>query len=392
MDNRVILIILDSLGVGGLPDAEQFGDIGVNTLNNIAKNVESFEIPNLVEMGIGNLEDITHIESVDHVIGSYGRSKEVSNGKDTTMGHWEIAGLHISEPFHTYPNGFPDAIIKPFEEKTGRKVVCNLPASGTVVLDDFGKHHMETGDLIVYTSADSVFQIAAHEEVVPVETLYEYCEIAREMLMGEYQVARVIARPFIGSEGNFTRTSNRHDYSLKPFDRTVLDQMKDAGKDVIAVGKIVDIFDGEGITESVHTKSNMDGVDKTIEYMKQDNHGLIFSNLVDFDALYGHRRNIEGYRDAIEDFDKRLPEIQASMKDNDILILSADHGNDPSYKGSDHTREHIPILVYGKNIKENFDIGTRDTFADIAATIADVFKLDAPLNGTSFYGKIKKEV
>lgn len=392
MDKRVILIILDSLGVGALPDSEQYGDIGVNTLNNIAKNVDSFEIPNLIKMGIGNLEGITHVPSAEHTIGAYGRSKEVSNGKDTTMGHWEIAGLNIAEKFNTYPDGFPPEIIKPFEEKTGRKVVCNLPASGTVVLDDFGKHHMETGDLIVYTSADSVFQIAAHEEIVPIETLYEYCEIAREMLRGEYQVARVIARPFIGEPGNFTRTSNRHDYSLKPFDRTVLDQLKDAGKDVIAVGKIVDIFDGEGITESVHTKSNMDGVDKTIEYMKQDNHGLIFTNLVDFDALYGHRRNIEGYRDALVDFDKRMPEIIAAMKENDILLLSADHGNDPSYKGSDHTREHIPMLLYGKDIKENCDFGTRETFADIAATIAEVFELEAPINGTSFYDMIKKEV
>jgi phosphopentomutase len=251
---------------------------------------------------------------------------------------------------------------------------------------------METGDLIVYTSADSVFQIAAHEEIVPIETLYEYCEIAREMLMGEYQVARVIARPFIGQPGDFSRTSNRHDYSLKPFDRTVLDELKEAQKDVIAVGKIVDIFDGEGITESVHTKSNMDGVDKTLEYMKKENHGLIFSNLVDFDALYGHRRNIEGYRDAIEAFDKRMPEILEAMKEDDILILSADHGNDPSYKGTDHTREHIPMLVYGKDIKENCDFGTRETFADIAATIADIFEIKAPKNGTSFYNLIKKEV
>lgn len=392
MKNRVILVILDSLGVGALPDSEKYGDIGVNTLNNIAKHVDRFNIPNLINLGIGNLEGITHVPSSEHTLGAYGRSMEVSNGKDTTMGHWEIAGLNISEPFHTYPNGFPDEIIKPFEEKTGRKVVCNAPASGTVVIDEYGKHHMETGDLIVYTSADSVFQIAAHEDVVSIEDLYKYCEIAREMLMGEHQVARVIARPFIGQVGNFSRTSNRHDYSLKPFDRTVLDQLKDAGKDVIAVGKIVDIFDGEGITESVHTKSNMDGVDKTIDYMKKDNHGLIFSNLVDFDAMYGHRRNIEGYRDALEAFDLRLPEIYEAMNDEDILILAADHGNDPSYKGSDHTREHIPMLIYGKSIKENVNIGTRDSFADIAATIAEILEIEAPINGQSFYSLIKKEV
>jgi len=391
MNKRVILMILDSLGVGALPDSEKYGDVGVNTLNNIAKNVDRFDIPNLKAMGIGNLEGIDAIDSVDHVIGAYGRSMEVSNGKDTTMGHWEIAGLNIDEPFNTYPNGFPDEIIKPFEEKTGRKVVCNKPASGTVVIDDFGPDHMKTGDLIVYTSADSVFQIAAHEEVVSVDELYKYCEIAREMLMGKHQVARVIARPFVGKPGNFSRTSNRHDYSLKPFDRTVLDQLKDAGKDVIAVGKIVDIFDGEGITESVHTKSNMDGVDKTLGYMGQNNQGLIFSNLVDFDAMYGHRRNIEGYRDAIEEFDRRLPEIQKAMKDEDILILAADHGNDPSYTGSDHTREYIPMLVCGKGIKENVNLGTRASFADIAATIADILEIDPPLHGESFYGLMKKE-
>lgn len=391
MKNRVILMILDSLGVGALPDSEQYGDVGVNTLNNIAKNVDSFNIPNLIKMGLGNLEGITHVPGTEHAVGAFGRSMEISNGKDTTMGHWEIAGLHIAEPFNTYPNGFPEEIIKPFEEKTGRKVVCNAPASGTVVIDEFGKHHMETGDLIVYTSADSVFQIAAHEEIVPIEELYKYCEIAREMLMGEHQVARVIARPFIGEPGNFSRTANRHDYSLKPFDKTVLDQLKEAGKDVIAVGKIVDIFDGEGVTESVHTASNMDGVDKTLAYMKQDNDGLIFSNLVDFDAKYGHRRNIEGYRDALVEFDERLPEIMATMKDNDILILAADHGNDPSYKGSDHTREYIPILVYGKGIKEHVNLETRKTFADIAASIADMLEIDAPLNGDSFYGLIKKE-
>jgi phosphopentomutase len=389
--NRVVLMILDSLGVGALPDAEKYGDKGVNTLNNIAKNVDSFKIPNLVDLGIGNLEGITHVPSHENPLGAFGRSLEVSNGKDTTMGHWEIAGLNISEPFNTYPDGFPDEIIKPFEEKTGRKVVCNKPASGTVVIDDFGKHHMETGDLIIYTSADSVFQIAAHEEIVPIDELSRYCEIAREMLMGEHQVARVIARPFIGEPGNFSRTSNRHDYSLKPFEKTVLDQLKEAGKDVIAVGKIVDIFDGEGITESVHTKSNMDGVDKTLDYMKQENDGLIFTNLVDFDAQYGHRRNIKGYRDALEEFDLRMPEIKAAMKDDDILILTADHGNDPSYVGTDHTREYIPLLVYGKNIKQNVNIGTRNSFADIAATIAEALEIDAPLNGESFYKMIKKE-
>jgi len=391
MKNRVIMIILDSLGVGGLPDAEKYGDIGVNTLNNIAKHVDRFDIPNLIQLGIGNLEGISHVPGTEASRGAFGRAMEVSNGKDTTMGHWEIAGLNISEPFNTYPNGFPDAIIKPFEEKTGRKVVCNLPGSGTDVIDQYGPDHMKTGDLIVYTSADSVFQIAAHEEVVPLDELYKACEIAREMLVGDYQVARVIARPFLGQPGQFERTANRHDYSLKPFNKTVLDNIKDAGKEVLAVGKIVDIYDGEGVTESIHTKSNMDGVDQTLNYMKREIDGLIFTNLVDFDAKYGHRRNIEGYRDALEDFDKRMPEIIEAMNDNDILILTADHGNDPSYKGSDHTREYVPIMVYGKNIKENTPIGTRKSFADIGATVADILGVKPPLNGESFYSLIRKE-
>lgn len=391
MNNRVILIILDSLGVGALPDAEKYGDIGVNTLNNIAKNVDRFKIPNLIKMGLGNLEGLSHIPGTESAIGAYGRAMEVSNGKDTTMGHWEIAGLHISEPFHTYPNGFPDEIIKPFEEKTGRKVVCNMPASGTEVIEKYGPDHMKTGDLIVYTSADSVFQIAAHEEVVPIEDLYKYCEIAREMLRGEHQVARVIARPFIGKPGGFERTANRHDYSLKPFDTTVLDLIKNANKEVLAVGKIVDIYDGEGITESIHTSSNMDGVDQTLNYMKRDFQGLIFTNLVDFDAKYGHRRNIEGYRDAIEAFDQRIPEIISELRDDDVLILTADHGNDPSYKGSDHTREYVPILVYGKSIKDHVSIGTRSTFADIGASVADILGVEMPKNGKSFYSEIRKE-
>lgn len=391
MKNRVILVILDSLGVGALPDSEKYGDIGVNTLNNIAKNVERFNIPHLIQLGIGNLEGISHVPGTEVTTGAYGRAMEVSNGKDTTMGHWEIAGLNISEPFNTYPNGFPDEIIKPFEEKTGRKVVCNLPASGTEVIETYGPDHMTTGDLIVYTSADSVFQIAAHESVVPLEDLYKYCEIAREMLRGEYQVARVIARPFTGEVGAFERTANRHDYSLKPFQKTVLDNIKEAGQDVLAVGKIVDIYDGEGITESIHTKSNMDGVDQTLTYMKRDMEGLIFTNLVDFDAMYGHRRNISGYRDALEDFDARMPEILANLRDNDTLILTADHGNDPSYKGSDHTREHIPILVFGNQIKANASIGTRKSFADIGATVAEILGVKAPINGESFYHLIRKE-
>jgi phosphopentomutase len=387
MINRVLLFVMDSVGIGALPDSEKFGDIGVNTLGNIAKNSQDFEINNLRNLGIGNIDGVEDVASVDTPVGSYGRLMEISNGKDTTTGHWEIAGLHIEEPFKTYPNGFPDYIIDAFEKETGRKVLCNKPASGTEILKELGKEHMDTGAVIVYTSADSVFQIAAHEEIVPLDELYKMCQFARDLLRGEDQVARVIARPFIGEPGNFARTSNRRDYSLKPFRKTVLDSLKEAGYDVQAVGKIVDIFDGEGITEDVHTKSNMDGIDKTLDYLKTDSKGLIFTNLVDFDAKFGHRRNIEGYREALEEMDARLPEIFETMKDDDIIILTADHGNDPSYKGTDHTREYAPLLVYGKNVKVN-NLGTRKSFADIAATIADIFGLDKTEIGESFKNEI----
>lgn len=387
MINRVLLFVMDSVGIGALPDSEKFGDIGVNTLGNIAKNSQDFKINNLRNLGIGNIDGVEDVESVDTPVGSFGRLMEISNGKDTTTGHWEIAGLHIEEPFKTYPNGFPDYIIDAFEKETGRKVLCNKPASGTEILKELGKEHMDTGAVIVYTSADSVFQIAAHEEIVPLDELYKMCQFARDLLRGEDQVARVIARPFIGEPGNFARTSNRRDYSLKPFRKTVLDSLKEAGYDVQAVGKIVDIFDGEGITEDVHTKSNMDGIDKTLDYLKTDSKGLIFTNLVDFDAKFGHRRNIEGYREALEEMDARLPEIFETMKDDDIIILTADHGNDPSYKGTDHTREYAPLLVYGKNVKVN-NLGTRKSFADIAATIADIFGLDKTEIGESFKNEI----
>lgn len=387
MINRVLLFVMDSVGIGALPDSEKFGDIGVNTLGNIAKNSKDFKIDNLRNLGIGNIEGVDDVDSVDSPAGSYGRLMEISNGKDTTTGHWEIAGLHIEEPFKTYPDGFPKHIIDAFEKETGRKVLCNKPASGTEILKELGKEHMDTGAVIVYTSADSVFQIAAHEEIVPLDELYKMCQFARDLLRGEDQVARVIARPFVGEPGNFSRTSNRRDYSLKPFRKTVLDSLKEAGYDVQAVGKIVDIFDGEGITEDVHTKSNMDGIDKTLDYLKTDSKGLIFTNLVDFDAKFGHRRNIEGYREALEAMDARLPEIFETMKDDDIIILTADHGNDPSYKGTDHTREYAPLLVYGKNVKTN-NLGTRKSFADIAATIADIFGLEKTEIGESFKNEI----
>lgn len=390
MIKRVILFVLDSVGIGALPDSEKFGDIGVNTLGHIAKSTDNFKIPNLMKMGIGNIDGVDYIQADENPIGAFGRSLEASNGKDTTTGHWEIAGLYIEQPFKTYPDGFPDYIIDAFEAKIGKKILCNKPASGTVVLEELGEEHMRTGSPIVYTSADSVFQIAAHEDIIPLPELYDMCQIARDMLMGEDQVARVIARPFIGEPGNFQRTSNRRDYSIKPYQKTVLDYAKEAGLKVKAVGKIVDIYDGEGITDDVHTKDNMDGVDQTLNYLKEDFQGILFTNLVDFDAKFGHRRDIPGYRGALEEVDARIPELMAAMKPTDMLIILADHGNDPAYKGSDHTREYIPLLIYGEEIKAGVNIGTRKTFADVAATVSDVLNISATPYGESFKGEILK--
>lgn len=384
MINRVTILVMDSVGIGALPDAEKFGDLGANTLGNISKVMGGIKLPNLVQLGLGNIDEIEGVDGIPNPIGSFGRSMEISNGKDTTTGHWEIAGLYIEKPFKTYPNGFPKEIISKFEELTGRKALGNKPASGTEIIEELGQEHMKTGNPIVYTSADSVFQIAAHEEVIPLDELYKMCSIAREILKGEDQVARVIARPFIGELGNFTRTPNRRDYSLDPFEKTVLDFASDAGYDVMAVGKIEDIFNGKGITKEVHTKDNMDGVDKTIEYLKTNTKGIIFTNLVDFDAKFGHRRNPKGYKEALEEFDLRVPEILNNLKDRDMLIIIADHGNDPTYKGTDHTREYVPVLVYGKNVKGGVNLGTRETFADVAATIADILDLEKPKIGTSF--------
>jgi phosphopentomutase len=390
MIKRVILFVLDSVGIGALPDSEKFGDIGVNTLGHIAESTDNFKIPNLMKMGIGNIDGVDYIQADENPIGAFGRSLEASNGKDTTTGHWEIAGLYIEQPFKTYPDGFPDYIIDEFEAKIGRKILCNKPASGTVVLEELGEEHMRTGSPIVYTSADSVFQIAAHEDIIPLSELYNMCQIARDMLMGEDQVARVIARPFIGKPGNFQRTSNRRDYSIKPYQKTVLDYAKEAGLKVKAVGKIVDIYDGEGITDDVHTKDNMDGVDQTLNYLKEDFQGILFTNLVDFDAKFGHRRDIPGYRGALEEVDARIPELMAAMKPTDMLIILADHGNDPAYKGSDHTREYIPLLIYGEEIKAGVNIGTRKTFADVAATVSDILNISATPYGESFKGEILK--
>lgn len=390
MMNRVILFIMDSVGIGALPDAEQFGDLGANTLGNIALQENGIDLPNLQKLGLGNIDGIVGIEPVESPLGAFGKSLEVSNGKDTTTGHWEIAGIHLKEPFKTFPNGFPEDVINEIERKIGRKTLGNKAASGTVILDELGEEHMRTGSPIIYTSADSVLQIAAHEEVISLDELYKICGIAREIMMGDNAVARIIARPFIGSVGNFSRTPNRRDFSLDPSGDTVLDIAKREGFDVIAVGKIEDIFNGRGITEAVHTVDNMDGINKTIEYIEKQNKGIIFTNLVDFDSMYGHRRDPKGYKRALEDLDKRIPEILESMRDDDIIIFTADHGNDPTYKGSDHTREYIPLVIYGKKVKANTNIGIRKSFADIAATISDILEIPPTNKGESFKNSIIK--
>ncbi len=383
--SRVIWIIIDSVGIGELPDADKFGDVGANTIGNIVKSQGDIDMPNMVDMGIGNIDGVDFLEKVDKPAAVFCKCAEISQGKDTTTGHWEMAGIVVDKPFKTFPNGFPKDIIDEFEKQTGRKVVGNKPESGTVILDELGEHQIKTGDVIVYTSADSVFQIAAHEEVIPLEELYNMCKIARKIMSGDNAVARIIARPYIGNKkGDFDRTSNRRDYSVDPFKTTVLDNIKGSGLDVIAVGKIEDIFNGKGITEAVHTKDNMDGVDKTLKYIKSNNRGLIYTNLVDFDSKYGHRRDPKGYKKAIEEFDARLPEIIEAMKEDDILIINSDHGNDPTYKGTDHTREYIPVLIYGDRIKKGVNLGVRSSFCDIGSTIADILGVEKTNCGESF--------
>ncbi|MBZ6005961.1 phosphopentomutase [Paraclostridium bifermentans] len=388
--SRVIWMIIDSVGIGALPDSEKFGDVNVNTLGNIVKNYKDIKLPNMLKLGLGNIDGIDSLEGVESPIGAFGRASEVSKGKDTTTGHWEMTGVLVETPFKTYENGFPKEIIDEFERKTNRKVIGNKPASGTAILDELGEQQMKTGEVIVYTSADSVFQIAAHEEIIPLDELYKMCEIAREIMMGDNAVARIIARPFVGQPGAFERTSNRRDYSLSPFEDTVLDNIKNSNLDVIGVGKIEDIFNKQGITEAIHTKDNMDGVDQTINYMKKENKGLIFTNLVDFDSKYGHRRDVKGYKEALEEFDARIPEILENMEDDDILIINSDHGNDPTYKGTDHTREYIPMLICGKNVKSGLNLGTRSSFADIGATVADLLNVKMPKHGNSFKNDIIK--
>lgn len=387
--NRVILIVLDSVGVGEMPDACEYGDEGSNTLGNIAARCGGLKLPHLGSLGLGKIDGIDYIPIPRAVSGSYGRMREVSKGKDTITGHWEIAGLQLEFPFPTYPQGFSGEILERFQNLTGRGILGNCVASGTEIIKQYGKEHMESGKLIVYTSADSVFQIAAHEDIVPLEELYRICRIAREMLQDENMVGRVIARPFTGQPGDFSRTSNRRDFSAQPTSDTILDKVREKGLEVIAVGKIEDIFSGKGITQAEHTKSNMHGVDVTLKYMREDNKGIIFTNLVDFDMVYGHRNNPEGYKQALEDFDARLPEILSAMKEEDLLIITADHGCDPTTPSTDHSREYVPVLVYGKNIKADVNLGTRETFADLASTLSEVFETDRVFPGESFYSLLK---
>lgn len=389
---RVFVIVLDSVGVGDLPDADLYGDVGSHTLYS-ASTSAYFSMPNMKKLGLfhidGVKEKFPEIQDRTPFEGTVARLTERSKGKDTTTGHWEIAGIISEEPFPTYPNGFPEEILRPFEERTGRKTICNLPYSGTDVIRDYGQEHVETGALIVYTSADSVFQIAAHEDIVPVEELYHYCEIARELLTGKHGVGRVIARPFIGIYPDFKRTAKRHDFSLVP-PTTIMDQMKEEGLDVLAVGKIYDIFAGKGVTDTVRTQNNAEGIEKLIERTAIDFQGLCFVNLVDFDMIYGHRNDVDGYAKALTYFDEQLPRILAGLREEDILMITADHGCDPATPSTDHSREYIPLVTYGKNIKNGMNLGTRASFADIGATILDYFKVTKKVAGTSFLKELLK--
>lgn len=382
---KMHVIVMDSVGIGEAPDAKSFGDEGSHTLGHIAEHMDGMHIPNLTKMGLGNIAPLHKVDVVEAPTAFYGKMQEASVGKDTMTGHWEMMGLNIDKPFKVYPEGFPQSLLDELERRTGRKILCNLPYSGTKVIEDYGKEHMATGALIVYTSADPVMQIAAHEDIIPLEELYKICEIARELTLApDYLVGRVIARPFVGEPGNFTRTSNRHDYALKPFERTTMNEMKDAGYDVIAVGKISDIFNGEGVTEAIRTKNNMDGMDKYAEVVRKDFTGMSFLNLVDFDANFGHRRDPQGYGEALEQFDARLPEILEALGEDDVLMITADHGNDPTFPGTDHTREYVPLLVYSPRFTQVAEMPLNETFADIAATIADNFEIKAPTYGKSF--------
>ena len=386
---RVFLIVLDSFGIGAMKDSESYGDVGVNTLLSISKS-EKFNVKNLKDLGLFNIDGVICGEKTNNPTAAVCRLAELSRGKDTTIGHWEIAGVVSNKPLPTYPNGFPAEVLDEFSRRTGRAVICNKPYSGTEVIKDYGEEHIKTGALIVYTSADSVFQIAAHEDIVPLEELYNYCRIAREILVGEHGVGRVIARPFTTVDGEFKRTSNRHDFSLAPPAKTMLDYIKDSGRDTISVGKIYDIFAGAGISEYVYTTGNRDGMAKTLEYAKRDFSGICFTNLVDFDMLYGHRNDVDGYAAAISEFDKWLDELLPMLKADDLLIITADHGCDPAYTVStDHSREHVPLLVYGKNVSP-VNLGTKSGFCTIGKTVCDYLGVEAEIAGESVLSEIIK--
>lgn len=383
---RIFLIVLDSLGVGDAYDAKEFDDEGANTLGHICESVGGIYVPNMEGMGLGSIGQFEGIHTLKNQLAYTARLEEVSNGKDTMTGHWEMMGLKITEPFKTFTEtGFPEEFIRLFEEKTGRKCVGNYAESGTKILDDWGEHQIKTGDWIVYTSADSVFQIAANEDIIPLDELYKACDIARELAMDErWKVGRIIARPYVGTKkGEFTRTANRHDLALKPFGKTVLDSLKENNLDVIGIGKIPDIFVDQGITEKVKTVSNHDGMEKTIQIAKKDFTGLAFLNLVDFDAVFGHRRNPQGYADAIIEFDTQLNDLLGELQEDDLLMITADHGNDPTYKGTDHTRENVPLLIYSKSLKKPRHLGLLKSYAVIGATIADNFDVENPGIGYS---------
>jgi phosphopentomutase len=385
---RVVLIVLDSVGCGAAADAAAYGDEGADTLGNLSRKVGGLTLPYLQKYGIGNLTTILGVPPAARPAGCYGKMQEASAGKDTTTGHWEMAGLRIDQAFTVFPDGFPEAILGPFREKTGRGVLGNKPASGTVILDELGEEHMRTGDLIVYTSGDSVFQVAAHERVVPIEELYRFCQIARDLL-DQHNVGRVIARPFVGEgKGSFKRTYNRKDFSMLPPEGTVLDAIKARGLPVVGVGKIEDIYAGRGITEGVHTEGNVDGLEKTVELLSRVDEGLIFVNLVDFDMLYGHRNDPAGYYKCLQEFDEFVPKLEAALRPGDLVLLTADHGNDPTSVSTDHTREYVPILGFGPACRAGVDLGVRKTFADVGATLAEAFGVTPPAHGTSFLGQI----
>lgn len=389
MVQRIFLIVLDACGVGELPDAAQYGDEGSDTLGNTALLVGGLNLPNMASLGLGSIHDIKGVPADVHITGCYGKMAELSPGKDSTTGHWELMGLVLEKPFPVYPHGFPAEIIKKFTELTGYGVLGNKPASGTEIIREIGEEHLATGKLIVYTSADSVFQIAAHEDIVPVDELYRVCRIARRMLKGEHGVGRVIARPFIGTPGSFTRTSRRHDFSLKPPSRTVLDYLFERDIPVISIGKIYDLFAGEGISTALSTSSNQEVMQALEKSCNKCQEGLVFANLVDFDMLWGHRNNYEAFAGGLEEFDRFLPRMLKCLRKEDLLIITADHGCDPTTTSTDHSREYVPLIVYGNSIRKSVNLGIRKTFSDLGATVAEIFEVERPVWGKSFYDDIR---